>query len=210
MHVKQQGAVVSIKIKRTRLTGGASLMDAIELRVKAFKGRRCGHGLYADVYGSTSRDRKSVVMKVGTTSRVDSDAYFDYVKSVVLKQPSNPLVPKIEAVEIITSSSGCEQAYVVVMERLLKWDDIPMMHRDKGLEACGLLDIYQFDTTRNTHEDLKESLEYDTTGGLRPLVRSLRRVMDRHHPDLHYGNVMWRKTRSRRVPYQLVLTDPVV
>lgn len=199
---------MSIKIKRTRLFGDAYLRDVIAQRVKAFKGRRCGHGLYADVYGSSSRKR--LVMKVGISDSVDTDAYFDYVKSVVLKQPSNPLVPKIEAIEVITSPSGREQAYLITMERLLKWDDIPMVYRDKGLEACGLTEIYQFDTTRNDDEDLKESVKLDMTGGLKPLVRSLRRVMNRHHPDLHYGNVMWRKTRSRRVPYQLVLTDPVV
>lgn len=199
-------------IKTTKLHHSVSLEKHVKGVVKAFKGRKIGSGAFAIVYRSLMPSKANVVMKVGYCNKIDKDAYFDYLKQIILKQPSNSLVPRIHSVEVFKGKDRYDDwsyAYVVVMERLIKYFNVSNKVASSSLSRYGLTSTYDLMLNGKGDKALKQLVRKDQTGDLKPILRPLKRLMCKHGEDLHHGNVMWRATGHKRVPYQLVITDPV-
>jgi len=200
------------RIKMTTLPSNVGLEDHVRKVIKQFKGRRIGSGAFAIVYRSQIPSNSNLVMKVAYCDRIKKDAYFDYLKTVVLKQPSNSLVPRVKSVEVFKGQDrygDISYAYVVIMERLVEYSNVGNKIAEKVLSHYGLRSTYDLLVTDKNARQLNALASKDKSGELKPILRPLKRLMCKHGEDLHHGNVMWRKTGLKRLPYQLVITDPV-
>lgn len=163
---------------------------------KKLKFQYLSSGAFASVYGKKDHKR---VFKIG---HID-DNYLEYVKLVGLRN-KNPHLPTIYSVKLFKYGHdwGTETYYVIEMERLLPFDKVG---RRKGLkehkryqQQLGIVYIQDM-------EDPMRSMKPSTRHG-KQLQKVLDKALDEGSPDMHSGNIMWRKHGKS---YQLVVTDPV-
>ncbi len=156
--------------------------------LKARRGMQLlGAGAFARVYGRANHRR---VVKIGETW----DSYLKYVKMIGL-QSDNPYFPRIHDVKINRHEN--RDYYVIEMEKLIKWGNVPKKVRDAALEKLGARDLWDANYLR-----IKEAAGELEREAIKLLQKLWYRGTSR---DVHRGNVMFRK-RGRG--YQLVFTDP--
>lgn len=169
---------------------------------------RIGSGAFAHAY-STSKKKGKIVTKIGICEvHHKKDPYLTYLREIVLKQQGNPIVPKVYGVTIVhikyrddwTDRVIKGYCYIVKMERLEPFKKISRNVARKELWRHGLSEIDDLDNP-------VQSAQTDLTGNLAKIAKRLHKLMDRHAPDIHNGNVMWRTRKGKRP--QFVITDPV-
>lgn len=172
--------------------------------------KQIGSGAFATVYG---RDDEDVVYKFGVcnATRFDDDAYISYLRDVVAKYPGNPLLPKIDSVDLFTLNYRysnerrivmTDMVYIVRMEKLIPFGKMKADIVARELWKHGARETYDF-------ENAEFTARFDSTGNFRIISRALMKLMNRHSEDIHEGNVMWRKDGRRKSGHHLVITDPV-
>ena len=153
-----------------------------------------GKGVFARVYGRPGYRR---VVKVGC----DSDRYLKYL-SIVGKRNPNPYFPTVYSIERrkhIRKSAGLppweDSYYVVEMEKLTKWGEVPRTIRDRLLNKIGC-DISNPQVIESSRRWEKEA------------VKKLHELWARCDviEDVHRANIMFRRVGRG---WQLVYTDPV-
>lgn len=157
--------------------------------LKAERGMKLlGKGAFARVYGCPNERR---VVKIGQTW----DNYLKFVKRIGLRS-NNPHFPKLHNVQI-NRHNGLDY-YVIEMEKLIKWRNVPKKVRERHLKKFGVEDVYDLNFTRIKDivgESAKEA------------IRTLRKMWNLGGSrDMHDGNVMFRKKGKG---FQLVLIDPI-
>lgn len=146
-----------------------------------------GRGAFASVYGRPNERR---VVKIGETW----DRYLKFVKRIGLHS-DNPHFPKLHNVQINRHEGN--DYYVIEMEKLIKWGNVPKDVRDRALAKFGVNNIYDLGYTR---------LKNIVGEAARDAIRTIRKVWyTGGSRDMHRGNVMFRKKGKG---FQLVLIDP--
>lgn len=146
-----------------------------------------GRGAFARVYGRPNARR---VVKIGETW----DRYLKFVKRVGLRS-DNPHFPKLHDVQINRHEG--RDYYVIEMEKLIKWGNVPKDVRKQALAKFGVDNIYDLGYTR---------IPNITGEAAREAIRTIRKVWyTGGSRDMHRGNVMFRKKGKG---FQVVLIDP--
>ena len=175
-----------------------------------------GEGLYAKVM--TSKDGQSVYK----ISKGDS-GYLSYLRSMTKAAP-NPYFPHIESVTVFYCKEDTSDfAIVAKMERLTPYDDDSMPNgiKDWADCICKMVSKSEYFMETSVIESMEDYMEvyFREMNGLVEIANIDTIHMDRAVTcvantiieygggnDLHYGNLMFRKTNSG---FDLVITDPI-
>lgn len=163
-----------------------------------------GHGAFGTVYAKPGDNTH--VVKIGGSS----DEYMHYVKHVGLNNP-NPHVPHIREVKQMFRDETYKDwfgkkrksryhFYTVVMERLIRWEEVPPAAQRKALKRVGITaveDLIHANKMKPTNEPARSFKKL--------LVAALR--SKRNSIDISTNNVMFRKRKPG--VFDLVVTDPL-
>ncbi len=170
-------------------------------RVTLIKQLRCeqhvrciGTGAYAQVFGNKTSKH---VIKIGPLK----DVYLKYVSVVGIKNP-NPYFPKIYSIKLYKYRDNVchwdnDDYYVVTMEKLFKWSQVPRATRERLLKKIGCDGVCD----AGDPQIINSSRKWE-----KKAIKGLEKVWSHGMKDIHTGNIMFRKVGRG---YQLVYTDPV-
>jgi len=159
--------------------------------------KRIGSGQFSI---ALSVPKTNTVCKIGFYDDLHEDAYLRFLSGINQK---NPLFPRIQSIKIYDGEQiGCDNYYVVVMEKLTKYTKVRAAARKQGLNKYNLTSIHNLERWPIVYA--RESCENKAFQAATKMLIELYRF---HEEDIHDGNVMWRHP-SAKVP-QLVITDPV-
>lgn len=158
-------------------------------------------------------DKSGKVVKVSMLYTGENDPIYQFVR-MCLKHQDNPHFPKIYSVKQYPGDDANELRFVLTMERLypMEWGDIKTYIKMLGINPD---DWSQFDTyTLSIHvRDMLEKTnvrhriyKMTTDPTLKQAMKLLEPLFRNYSADMHFGNVMVRKTSSGP---QLVFMDPV-
>lgn len=156
-----------------------------------------GSGCFGTVYS-----KGDIAVKFGPYN--SNTAYLDYVREVTKAKEESPWLPRIDAFYDCRSKNGYRW-FVVQLERLEDGEDSDDFdtHYDtvRELEAAALSTVCRYGSAAYIRK-LRNELE-SKQKGTKPLLRMLKKLLNKHTQDLHTGNVMRRKNG------EFVVTDPV-
>jgi hypothetical protein len=157
------------------------------------KMKQIGKGAFARVY---SRPKSRRVVKVGD----GCDKYLKYV-SMVGKENPNPYFPTIYSIKRCAHQlpHWLDSFYIVEMEKLTKWGNVPKATRDRLLKKLGCNHIWDADVPKVNGSSGRWEKE---------AIKTLRKLWATYDVarDIHQGNIMFRRVGKG---WQLVYTDPV-
>lgn len=184
MKAKLKPLKPSLKLPRPLKGDGSDRWD-FHKKLRKQGHREIGCGAFAYVFAKPKSNR---CIKVGNRY----DEYLEYVQFVGLNS-DNPFFPKIYSVKIYR-----EGFYAVEMERLRPYSKVGDKHRNLAFKRLGIKWLDDLECPNQMKAKSKHATH---------VKRVLQTVFRGNQPDIHTGNVMWRKFGINQ--HQLVITDPV-
>lgn len=161
--------------------------DHVDALIKKHNLKSIGRGIFGETFGSKTNSRVAFkVVKFGKCDRLNQDAYYNYLTKIVLKQQTNPLVPRVKTVEKMYVNKRVA-GYIVKMERLTRLYNVPERQLNKAYNMVGIESLNDL-MLRDENKTIC-IVARDKTGGMKRLVRPLMALFRSHGEDIHGGNV---------------------